>query len=95
MTGPAIRPAPAVELISRAILRCSVARDGRGRWRAERELASALGGRPLDYEVAQAARRVATVIASFPQRPAVSGAGAAPRPDSYGRDQRAAPAGYF
>ena len=31
MTGPAIRPTPASELIAQAILRCSVARDGRVR----------------------------------------------------------------
>lgn len=86
---------PATKLIASAILRCSVAKDDRGRWRPERELARALGGRPLDYEVAQAARRVSLVIASFPEVPAVSGAGAAPRPDSYGRATRAAPAGVF
>ena len=86
---------PASELIAQAIVRCSAARDGRGRWRAERELARALGGRQIDIETSQAARRVATVIASFPRRSDASGAGAALRTSSCVRATGAAPAGYL
>ena len=86
---------PASELIAQAILRCSAARDGRERWRAERELVRALGGRSVDQRCAAAAVHVAKVISDFPLRPAMSGAGAAPRPASYGRATRAAPAGYL
>ena len=51
------RPTPA-QILQRCIARCTRSRDGRGRWRAERDCTAELGGRPLDARCAGAARRI-------------------------------------
>lgn len=54
----------AAQILQRCIARCTRSRDGRGRWRAERDCTAELGGRPLDAQCAAAARSIGEWLAS-------------------------------
>ncbi len=66
------RHQPPAQVLHDCIARCARYRDGRGRWRAERDCAEALGGRQLDADCAAAARRIGEWLGGlgrYPEHP--------------------------
>lgn len=56
-------------ILQRCIARCTRSRDGRGRWRAERDCTAELGGRQIDADCAAAARRIGEWLAGVSRYP--------------------------
>jgi hypothetical protein len=75
------RPTSA-QILQRCIARCTRSRDGRGRWRAERDCTAELGGRPLDDRCAAAARRIGEWLGSAGRYPAHAVIGRQTGPDA-------------
>lgn len=74
--------AAAAATLQRCIARCAKSRDGRGRWRAERDCTAELGGRPLDERCAAAARRIGEWLGSAGRYPAHAVIGRQTGPDA-------------
>lgn len=55
----------AAQILQRCIARCTRSRDGRGRWRAERDCTAELGGSQLDARCVGAARRIGEWLGSL------------------------------